>query len=234
MAGEIMTPLQMLERLVAFDTVSAHSNMALIEYVHAYLAGHGIEGRIGRSPTGEKANLVASVGPAVPGGIILSGHTDVVPVKGQPWTNDPFKLVARNGHVVGRGSADMKGFIAVALALVPEFIARGLKRPIHFALSYDEEVGCLGAPLLLSDLVAGMPRPGLAIIGEPTMMQLINRHKGFAGHETTVTGRDGHSSRTHRGVNAVMAAGEVIGFLSGLAAEFRDKGPFDDGFDPPY
>ncbi len=228
------TPLDLIRRLVSFDTVSAHSNLALIHCVRDYLKDLGIESRLTFDADGKKANLLAAIGPSLPGGIVLSGHTDVVPVAGQPWESDPFTVVERNGRLYGRGTADMKSFLAIALALVPEFQAARLRVPIYLALSYDEEVGCLGVGGLLSDLAAALPRPAAAIIGEPTLMKLINRHKGFHSFTTAVTGRDGHSSGTHRGVNAIAYAAEIIGFLSRLAAEFAAQGPFDDGFDPPY
>ena len=228
--------IEMIQRLVGFDTVSARSNLALIEFVRDYLSGYGIESRLTFDAGGGKANLFATIGgPAEGGGVVLSGHTDVVPVEGQPWESDPFHVVARDGRLYGRGTADMKSFLAVALALVPEVRKRELKVPIHLALSYDEEVGCLGVPALLRDVADALPRPPrLAIIGEPTMMRVANRHKGIHAFETRVTGRDGHSSGTHRGVNAIVHAAEIIGFLDALAAEQRRQGPFDEGFDPPY
>jgi acetylornithine deacetylase len=229
-----LLPAAMLARLVAFDTVSARSNLALIEFVKDFLASHGVEARILRSPDGAKANLLATIGPMREGGVILSGHTDVVPVENQPWTSDPFRLEARGGRLYGRGSADMKGFIAVALALLPEFLAAGLERPIHLAFSHDEEVGCRGAPALIAAIARELPRPALAIVGEPTEMRLANRHKGIHGFETVVTGRDGHSSAPDAGLNAIMAAAEILGFLDRLAAEFRENGPFDSGFRPPH
>jgi len=228
------TPLDLIRRLVSFDTVSAHSNLALIHFVRDYLGGFGIDSRLTFDADSNKANLLAAIGPDLPGGIVLSGHTDVVPVAGQPWESDPFAVVERNGRLYGRGTSDMKSFLAIALALVPEFQAARLRVPIYLALSYDEEVGCLGVGGLLNDLAAAVPRPAAAIIGEPTLMKLINRHKGFHSFTTTVTGRDGHSSGTHRGVNAIAYAAEIIGFLSRLAAEIAAQGSFDDGFDPPY
>jgi acetylornithine deacetylase len=224
----------MIRRLVAFDTVSARSNLELIHFVRDYLKGLGIDSRLTFDEGRNKANLLAAIGPNVPGGIILSGHTDVVPVAGQPWDSDPFAVEERDGRLYGRGTADMKSFLAVALALAPEFRAARLRVPIYLALSYDEEVGCLGVGGLLADMAAAVPRPAAAIIGEPTRMRLINRHKGFYAFVTTVTGRDGHSSATHRGVNAIAGAAEIVGFLSRLAAEIAQRGPFDDGFDPPY
>src|SRR3546814_348457 len=180
------TPLEMLERLVAFDTVSARSNLALIDWVAAYLADHGIAPVVLPGEDGAKANLYATIGPAEPGGIVLSGHTDVVPVEGQAWTSDPFALTRRDDRVYGRGTADMKGFIALCLALVPELTARRLRRPIHIALTYDEEVGCLGAPRLVAHLVEHLPRPAVAVIGEPTMMRPVNAHKGLDAFRTPV------------------------------------------------
>jgi len=226
--------LDLLERLVGFDTVSAKSNLALIEFVRALLAEQGIDSRLTFHPSGEKANLLASVGPRVAGGVVLSGHTDVVPVAGQPWTSDPFRSVRRDGRVYGRGTADMKGFIACALALLPQMRTASLKVPIHLALSFDEELGCLGVPALIDDMAAAVPLPLLAIVGEPTRLKVADRHKGIYGFETVVTGRDGHSSAPHKGVNAVTAAAELVLELDRIAAAFREEGPFDPAFDPPY
>jgi acetylornithine deacetylase len=226
--------IALLDRLVAFDTVSARSNLALTEFVRGLLAEHGIESRLTFHESGEKANLLATIGPAVAGGVVLSGHTDVVPVDGQPWTGDPFRCIVRGSRIHGRGTADMKGFIACVLALLPEMTARRLTVPIHLAFSYDEEVGCLGVPALLEDLSASLPLPAVAIVGEPTRLNVADRHKGIYGFETVVTGRDGHSSGTHRGVNAIAAAAELVACLQRIAADFRDRGPFDDAFDPPY
>jgi len=226
--------LDLLARLIAFDTVSAKSNLALIEFVRGLLAEQGIESRLTFHDSGEKANLLATIGPPVAGGVVLSGHTDVVPVEGQPWSADPFRCVVRDGRVYGRGTSDMKGFIACALALVPMMRARELQVPIHLAFSYDEELGCLGVPALIDDMARALPLPRLAIVGEPTRLRLADRHKGIHGFDTTVTGRDGHSSAPHRGVNAVSAAAELVLALERIAAEFREKGPFDAAFDPSY
>ncbi len=229
-----LDPREMLARLVAFDTTSERSNLALIDFVRAHLAAHGLESRLTFDDRRAKANLYASLGPAEAGGVVLSGHTDVVPVAGQPWTSDPFTLTERDGRLHGRGSADMKGFIALVLALVPEMQAAGLRRPLHIALSYDEELGCLGAPRMIADIAANLPKPAIVIVGEPTRLKLANRHKGCYGLEIEIHGRDGHSSAPHRGVNAIAHAAAVIGFLESLAERFRREGPFDDGFDPPY
>ncbi|HZZ34883.1 MAG TPA: M20/M25/M40 family metallo-hydrolase, partial [Caulobacteraceae bacterium] len=166
--------LPILERLVGFDTTSHRSNLALIDWVEAYLAELGIASRRVGDATGLKANLIASIGPAAEGGVILSGHTDVVPVDGQPWTSDPFVVTRKGDRLFGRGVADMKSFSALALAAAPEMLAAPLKRPVHLALSYDEEIGCFGAPLMIAAIAADLPRPALAVIGEPTSMRVVS------------------------------------------------------------
>ena len=182
-----------------------------------------------------KANLYATVGPGGVPGIALSGHTDVVPVDGQPWDTDPFSLVQRNGRLYGRGTSDMKSFSAIALALVPEFTARPLKTPIHFALSFDEEVGCLGAPLMINQLGAELGvKPHIVIVGEPTNMAVVNAHKGVYSFETRVRGLEVHSSATHLGVNAVQHAATLVHFLIELAEEMAARAEPESGFDPPY
>jgi len=183
--------------------------------------------------SGRKANLFATLGPAGPGGVVLSGHTDVVPVDDQDWTSDPFTVAARDGRLYGRGVADMKSFSAVVLALVPEFLARGLKEPVHIALTYDEEVGCLGVPRLIEAIGAAGLAPRHAIVGEPTEMKVVNRHKGVYRFVTDLTGLEAHSAYVDRGVNAVMYGGEIVHFLNEIAAEFQAAAT-DDGFDPPY
>jgi acetylornithine deacetylase len=229
-----MTPIEMIHALVGFDTTSARSNLPLIDFVRDYLAGHGIESRYIRSKDGTKANLWATVGPDIPGGIVLSGHTDVVPVTGQKWDSDPFTVVEKDDRLYGRGVADMKSFIAIALALVPDMLSRPLARPIHFALTHDEEVGCLGAPHLIKDVIENLPRPGAVIIGEPTDMKVVDAHKGITAFTTTVTGHEAHSSLTHKGVNAVMQAGRLIAFLGDLAEEKAANADPASRFDPPY
>ena len=209
------TPI--LERLVAFDTTSHLSNLALIDWVQGYLAGHGIESRRIVSDDGAKANLLATVGPAVAGGVVLSGHTDVVPVAGQAWTSDPFALVERGGRLFGRGACDMKGFIALALAAAPDFLAAGLKRPAHLAFSYDEEIGCFGAPAMIAVIGRELPAPALVVVGEPTSMEVVSGHKGVVVWRVTVTGREAHSSRTDLGVSAVMGAARLMGELAAVA-----------------
>jgi len=233
MAAGSSTP-EMLRRLVAFDTTSTKSNLAIIDFIRDYLAGHGVACRLTPSGDGTKANLFATIGPEIAGGIVLSGHTDVVPVAGQPWESDPFAVVERGGKLYGRGTSDMKGFIAATLTLVPEMAAARLRLPLHLAFSYDEELGCLGVGDLIEDITRNLPRPAICIVGEPTSMQLVNRHKGVYGWRTKVTGKDGHSSAPHRGVNAINAAIEIIGWLQRQAETWRRDGPFDDSFDPPY
>ena len=222
----------MLERLVAFDTVSRNSNLDLIDFVKGWLARYGVDSLLVRSDDGAKANLLATVGPSVPGGVVLSGHTDVVPVEGQPWTSDPFRVVEREGRLYGRGTCDMKALIAIALALVPDM--QGLRRPIQLALSYDEEVGCRGAPRLIDTMLEQLPRPAAVIVGEPTEMRVVSAHKGIAVLRTVVTGHEAHSSQTHRGVSAVTTAARLIAHLDDLARQRAQHGPFAPGFEPPY
>ncbi|MHA1536791.1 MAG: acetylornithine deacetylase, partial [Alphaproteobacteria bacterium] len=233
-SGERLSTADMLTRLIGFDTTSKNSNMALIEAVAEYLQGHGIASRLIGNEAGDKANLFATIGPERDGGLVLSGHTDVVPVAGQDWSSDPFAAVARDGRIYGRGSCDMKGFIAACLALVPEMIEARLQTPIHFAFSYDEEVGCTGVPGLLAEIAKSLPQPAMAIIGEPTSMQLVNAHKGIFVFETVLSGLEAHSSATHIGVSAILHGAEFITFLGSLAEEMREQGPFGEAFDPPY
>jgi len=222
-----------LETLIGFDTVSAKSNLALIDWVRAYLQRHGIASTLVPNAEGTKANLYATLGPNRAGGVVLSGHSDVVPVAGQAWSSDPFAVVERQGLLYGRGTSDMKGFIACALAAVPDFLAAGLKTPIHLAFSYDEEVGCIGVPHLLERLARDLPKPRAAIIGEPTMMQVVTGHKGLAAWRTIFTGTEAHSSRIEEAVSAIFAASQFIEFLKGVAAELR-AGEKDPAFEPPF
>ena len=224
--------LQTLERLVAFDTTSRRSNLELIDYAEAELAACGATCARVASPDGKKANLIARVGPAVEGGVLLSGHTDVVPVDGQAWSSDPFAVTAREGRLYGRGTADMKGFLALALAAAPDLAAASLVRPAQFAFTYDEEVGCLGAPSLIEALVRTGPRPAVVIVGEPTSMQVVSGHKGIATFKVTVTGKEAHSSLTHLGVSAVMAAARLMAALEALSRELEASADPDSPFLP--
>ncbi len=228
------TTRDVIARLVGFDTVSRHSNMALIDWVRDYLAGFGVESRLVPNDDGSKANLFATIGPATEGGVVLSGHTDVVPVDGQAWDTDPFALVERDGRLYGRGTADMKSFSAIALALVPEMLAAGMKRPIHLALSYDEEIGCFGAPFMIERLVRELPRPSAVIGGEPTSMGVVLAHKGCYALRTTVTGHEVHSSQVNRGVSAVMTAARLATFVADMMAENKAGADPASPFDPPY
>jgi acetylornithine deacetylase len=222
----------MIQALVEIPTVSRDSNLQLIDYVSNYLAGFGVETRLVRDESGEKANLYATVGPAVPGGVVLSGHTDVVPVDDQDWSSDPFQLVEKSGRLYGRGTCDMKSFYAIALALVPEMA--NLKKPIHFALSYDEEVGCLGAPEMIRELASVLPEPAAVIVGEPTEMQVVTAHKSIFHFDTLITGREAHSSQPHRGVSAVMVAGQLINWLVERQERCAADASVDSDFQPPH
>ncbi|KRA65868.1 acetylornithine deacetylase [Caulobacter sp. Root655] len=209
--------VDILGTLVAFDTTSRLSNLALIEWVEAYLSNLGIASRRVPNHDGTKSNLLASIGPAIAGGVVLSGHTDVVPVDGQPWTSDPFVLTPRDGRLYGRGTCDMKGFLALALAAAPDLAAATLDRPVHLAFSYDEEIGCLGAPDMIAVIANELPRPALVVVGEPTDMVAVRGHKGISSFRVTVTGREAHSSLTHLGVSANMVAIKLMSHLVELS-----------------
>ena len=229
------TPREMIEKLISFDTTSSKSNLNLIDWAADYLSGLGVACELIHNAERTKANLFATIGPAdAPGGICLSGHTDVVPVDGQPWSTDPFKVDEREGKLFGRGTSDMKSFLAIALALVPEMQQAKLKRPIHLAMSFDEEVGCAGAPLMIAEIGKRLARPAMVVIGEPTEMKVVNAHKGSFGYRTTVTGLEAHSSATNKGINAVQQAAEIIHFINRLHDEqARHPKPGSD-FDPPH
>jgi acetylornithine deacetylase len=214
----------MLKRLVAFDTTSRNSNLDLIKYIQSYLDEHGVRSTLVPNAEGTKANLFATIGPEAEGGIVLSGHTDVVPVDGQPWDTDPWTLTEKpDGKLYGRGTCDMKGFIAVALAHVPKFQKAKLKVPMHFAFSYDEEIGCLGAHSLAEKLMGNVPRPQAVIVGEPTMMSVVNAQNAGGGLNATFTGVEAHSSMTHLGVSAIHFAGEFIHWLNELQEELAQR-----------
>ena len=234
MAGSVFSSIEMIRKLVAFDTTSRESNLGLIEFVRAYLAEHGVDSELFHDDERRKANLFATIGPKDRGGIVLSGHTDVVPVDGQEWLSDPFTLTEWGGKLYGRGAADMKSFIAIALTQVPEFLARDLKTPIHLALSYDEEIGCVGVRRMIAALAKRTIRPISCIVGEPTLMKPIGAHKGKISVRCRVHGHESHSALADRGVNAVEAAAELIAHLKGMARHRRDHGPFDFSFAPPY
>lgn len=224
--------LETVKRLIAFDTTSRNSNLELIAYAREILEREGARVRLTHDLQARKANLFATLGPEGDGGYVLSGHTDVVPVDGQEWSSDPFAPELRGGRLYGRGTADMKGFIGAALALVPGFARLPLKRPLHFAFSYDEEIGCVGVRGLLEDLRARNLKPALAVVGEPTEMRVVGAHKSGAVIETLARGREGHSSAPSRGANAVMMAGEFVATLAALGEELQKDA--DEHFDPPY
>lgn len=227
------TSIAMIERLVAFPTVSRESNMELIDFVREHLRPLDADVRLTFDDDRRKANLFATIGPPGPGGLVLSGHTDVVPVEGQAWDSDPFVLHEKDGRVYGRGTSDMKGFIAIALALLPQYVSR-LKRPLHFALSYDEEVGCIGVGRLIEDLARARVQPSGCVVGEPTLMTPVIAHKGKRSYRCAVRGLAGHSAYAPSAVNAVEAAAEGVAYLKGMARRRRDSGPYDRGFDVPH
>lgn len=229
-----LTSLDMIVKFISFDTTSRESNLPLIHFVRDYLAGLGVEAHLTYDETGRKANLFATLGPADRPGIVLSGHTDVVPVDGQHWTTNPFEATLRGDRLLGRGVVDMKGFCAIALAMAPEFLRRGLRTPIHYAFTFDEEVGCLGVPRLIEDLKARGIAPVACIVGEPTSMKVVSAHKGKIGCHVVVRGLEAHTGVAHKGVNAIEAAAEAIAFLRSVARRLRDRGPHAPEFDPPY
>ena len=227
--------IAMLTRLVAFDTTSRDSNLALIEYVEALLADLGVSATRVPNADGRKANLYATLGRPAEGGIVLSGHTDVVPVDGQAWTSDPFTLTERGARLYGRGTCDMKGFLALALAAAPIFAEPGrLKRPVHLAFSYDEEVGCLGAPSMIAEIAKHLPRPAAVIVGEPTMMEVVHGHKGITTYTLTVTGHEAHSSLTHLGLSANTVAIRLMHRLMELADRLEREADPASPFQPKH
>jgi acetylornithine deacetylase len=232
-----MKPLdsvEILERLVACPTVSRDSNLPLIDWVRNYLADYGVHSQLVPDATGGKSNLLATVGPLEEGGLVLSGHTDVVPVDGQSWSSDPFSLSKRDSRLYGRGTCDMKGFIAATLSKVPTWRTLKLVRPVHLMFSYDEEVGCLGAPFMIAAAQKVLPKPGAVIVGEPTGMQVASEHKGICTVRTRVRGIEAHSSLTHQGVSAVMLAGEMIANLIEISRELSARATPLRRFEPPH
>ncbi len=226
--------LHLLAGMVAEETTEDRSNVAVIDLAEQVLTAVGATCVRTGDPASGKANLFATIGPAVDGGVVVSGHTDVVPAKDvHNWTTPPFTMTRRGSRVVGRGTADMKGFLAACLAMAPVVAAADLVRPLHLAMTYDEEVGCRGAPWLLADLAATGPRPAAAIIGEPTMMNVITAHKGCHEYRTTITGVPGHGSTPDRSVNAIWHAARYVVGLHGLAEGLRERAPADSPFDPP-
>ena len=233
MSPSVSTAKELLARLVAFDTTSFRTNIPLIEFVEAYLAGQGIDSHRVPTPDGLKASLFATIGPGDAGGMALSGHTDVVPVAGQDWDSDPFTLVERDGKLYGRGTCDMKGYLACALAMVPDLKARKLKVPFHIAFSYDEEVGCTGVRPMIAELGKSLPLPRYVFVGEPSKMAVVDAHKGPVRWRVEVTGRAAHSSMPHYGVNAIAYAGRLIAELGRMEEELKAS-TRNPRFDPPW
>lgn len=232
-----MTARALMEKLISFPTVSRDSNLDLIAWVESYLTSHGVASVRVPNEDGTKAALYAHVGPHVDGGVVLSGHTDVVPVDGQAWDTDPFKVTEKDGKIYGRGTCDMKGFDALALFAVPLAIKAGIKRPLQIALSYDEEVGCLGAPPMIDHMVGhGLPRADTVLVGEPSMMQVVTGHKGGTGWNMHVRGFEVHSSLAYTGVSAIMMAAKLIEWANQVNAESAAAKPSEMNapFDPPY
>lgn len=225
---------EILGELIAYPTISADSNFDMILHMAGLLEDAGARCEVMSSPCGTKANLVATLGPDRNGGILLSGHSDVVPVADQAWTRDPFRMELADGRLYGRGTCDMKGFIAATLAMAPSFADRVKDRPVHFAFTYDEEVGCLGARQLAETMAERGWTPGVAIIGEPTEMRIIDGHKGCNEYTTHFNGLAGHGSLPDHGVNAVEYAVRYVNHLLGLKEELRSRAPRNSPFDPPW
>ena len=225
---------ELLERLIGFATVSSDSNLELIAFIRHYLAELGVESELFYNPERTKANLFATIGPHDRGGVVLAGHTDVVPVDGQAWTSEPFRLTERDGRLYGRGTADMKGFIASVLAAVPVFLKRTLKLPIHLAFSYDEEVGCLGVRSMLAELEKRPLKPRMCLIGEPTELKPVLGHKGKLAMRCQVKGAACHSAYAPNGVNAIEYAARLIGRLGEIGAQLAQPEHHDQRFDPPF
>ncbi len=219
--------LDLIRKLVAFDTTSRESNLELIAFIQDYLAGFGIESLLAHNIEGTKANMYATIGDETKAGVMLSGHTDVVPVDGQNWDTDPFQVTKKDGKLYGRGTADMKSFIAIVLAYVPVFLERGLKTPIHLAFSYDEEIGCIGIHTLIDKMKDMLVKPAMCIVGEPTSMQVVTGHKGKRSFIANVRGLESHSALAPQGVNAVEYAAELVTYLKNMERLIEKDGPFD-------
>lgn len=236
MSPQELSPREILAKLVSFPTVSRDSNIPLIDWVEDYLTSWGATCTRVLSEDGTKANLYAQVGPAVEGGFVLSGHTDVVPVDGQEWASDPWELTERDGRLYGRGACDMKGFDALAIAAVPLAVKAGVKRPLQLALSYDEEVGCNGCVSMVEEMAAKLPRAAAVIVGEPSRMKVVTGHKGGSSFDTRIVGVPVHSSMQHRGVSAIHEAGRVLQWLNETndALMAAQPAPLAAMFDPPF
>lgn len=232
--SDFQTTKDILATLVGFDTTSRDPNLALIDWVEDYLKPYAAEIKRIPNEVGTKANLWARIGPDVEGGIILSGHSDVVPVDGQPWSTDPFELTQIDGKLFGRGSCDMKGFLALALAYAPKFSAADLKRPVFIAISYDEEIGCAGVLPMVEELASLGQKPSICWVGEPTLWNVVTGHKGICNHKVIVTGKEMHSSLPHLGASAIHEALEILTVLRETANWLEETAPSDSEFDPPH
>ena len=234
MTSTLEEAITVLERLVGFDSISGQPTHEIVGYIGDYLASHGVEVTLSHDEAGERANVFATIGPEADGGVVLNGHTDVVPVDGQHWSSDPFHLTRDEDRLVGRGSVDMKGFLACVLASVPVFKAAGLKRPVHIAFTYDEEIGGLGMPVLLENM-AGKPfRPAIVIVGEPTEMKIVTGHKGGFEMRTEITGHAVHSCDPTKGVSAISAAMQLIARIEEIGARLAAARPETSPYTPPY
>ncbi|MEP5758643.1 MAG: acetylornithine deacetylase [Litoreibacter sp.] len=231
-----LTARDLLDKLISFPTVSTESNLELIDWVEGYLDDFGVASCRVYNEDRTKANLYALVGPEEAGGVVLSGHTDVVPVQGQPWDTDPFQVTEKDGKLFGRGTCDMKGFGALALAAVPRALERGVKRPLQIALSYDEEIGCVGAPFMIAEMRKTLPPASAVIVGEPSMMKVVSGHKGGIGYKVHLRGFEVHSSLMHTGVNAIMYASKLIEWANQRNAQSMAATPTEmaSAFDPPF
>jgi acetylornithine deacetylase len=230
----LASAIDLLGHLIAFPSISDASNLPLADYVEDYLKALGVSVLRAPNAAGDKTALLATIGPMVDGGVILSGHVDVVPAVGQKWTSDPFRMRRDEGLLYGRGACDMKGFDAVALAMAPHFLSAGLRRPIHILLSYDEELTCLGPLDFIRRFGVDLPRPAVAIVGEPSMMMVVDSHKGVASFTTRVTGVEAHSAKPATGANAVPIACEIVAKIDRLSREREDSEPRNPRFDPPW
>lgn len=232
--GTVRNAIEILSRLVAFESISGRSTHPIVEYICSYLGSHGVEASLSFDEAKQKANIFATIGPHIDGGVVLNGHTDVVPVEGQNWATDPFKLTRKRDRLYGRGSVDMKGFLACVLASVPIFKSMKLKKPIHIAFSYDEETGGLGMPTLIKDMGAKTYRPEIVIVGEPTEMAIVTAHKGGFEMRTEISGLEVHSCNPSVGVNAISAAMKLISKIEQIGARLASKPYPDSLFEPPF
>ncbi|MDE2364055.1 MAG: acetylornithine deacetylase [Hyphomicrobiales bacterium] len=233
-AATLERALEIAETLIAFDTESAKSNLALIDHVEALFRRYGVPFVRAPNERGDKAAIMGTIGPMRDGGIVLSGHTDCVPVEGQKWTGDPFRLRRADGRIYGRGACDMKGFDAICLAMIPEFQAAGLTRPIHILLSYDEETTCAGSLDIVRRFGVDLPRPSVTLVGEPTSMQVADAHKSVCTYRTRVRGHESHSAKLHQGVSAVHVGARLVMALEKIGAEIAEETANSDRFDPPF